>query len=115
MKVQTNIEVTVNDGVASSRSVILDGEIIRVVENSNGDKVAIYQYIDSTNGEVLNEGNFTFASADVQAFYDAVKDSLPADTDYNNRLWTLYYEAYKQEMVTRFAELTNVSEISIVE
>ena len=119
MKVQTNISINYNEGVGGSGNGIVDGVIDRYGSLFTNDSIiVVYNYLDS-NGDIIPTAVSTFTvsgEANVNALYDLVKASLPDINTVGYWEWqeTLFYEAFKVEMVNTFADLTSTSQIDIV-
>ncbi len=114
MNLETNIAINTygTGGVKTNIDIIVKGELLQLDSLPNGDKRGHYKY--SVDGKEIESGSSLFLAADVQALYDAVKSTLPADTDYNLREYTLYYEAFKVKMIEKFIDLTSTSQIDLV-
>lgn len=120
MKIQTNIAINYNLGAGGSGNGVVDGVIDREGSLFTKDQIiVVYKYNDSEGNEIPTAvPTFTLeGEANINGLYDLVKDSLPDINTVGYWEWheTLFYEAFKVEMVNTFADLTSTSQISIVE
>jgi hypothetical protein len=111
MKLVSNIAVSYSTGKldGSMASGIIEGNIKYVKENPDGSKDVGYFY--QVEGTIIKEGSYHVESADVQAMYDSVKASLPADTDIILRDNTKYYEGFKLVAADTFGVASTIWDI----
>lgn len=113
MRVKTNINVSFNSGLIETTSGLVEGEITRKTFLNNGGIRVAYEY--SSGGAIIKNDIFSVPAANVEAMYNVIKAGLPSpDAGFATYMDTVFYEAFKIEMIGTFPELTATSEIDII-
>lgn len=113
MKIQTKNPITFYPSVGMPQIGIVECKIGAVNAAEEVGKVIEFTY--SSEGIIIKRGKFEIPKEDIQALYGAVSADLPPDSDYNIREWTMYYKGCAIEMVKSYEDLTDISQLTIIE
>lgn len=114
MKIQTNIPVTYNDGIASQVTGIVTGTINLVNQDYYRELYNFsFEYTDETGNRINNLTSFTLTRDEINVFYDEIKDSVPTNIAYFETTEYIYYLGFKIEMAKTFSISPNDIDILV--
>ncbi len=113
MKIKTLIPVTYNSGIASQETGIVKGQINIINQDYYRN---IYNFAVSYTNEAGDNINvaippFSLNKDEINAFYELIKQDIPADMAYFETTEYIYYLGFKIEMAKTFGITPNDIEI----
>lgn len=112
MKIRTKSNVTYNKPITGTS----DGVVIGIINNASWvddfNRLGVnYQYAD-INGNVFHTSSFTIDGYQIDAMYEAIKDSIPTEGTYRDIERAKFYLGFIFQMAATFE--IEIDEIEIV-